>query len=130
MANSGINIKGEREILNNLTKANVNLRRALAAGLIDSTAYIESESNKIAPRKHGFLRISSFTTDIDNKREVQVGRIGYEAVYAPHVHEMPATFNYTTPRTGPKFLEKATKKTRQIRSIFVRTATRVLSSWQ
>ena len=38
-----------------------------------------------------------------------VARVGYTAKYAPYVHEMPSSFNYTKPGTGPKFLEKAIK---------------------
>lgn len=126
-----VKITGQREIAKNLVKANKQLARALRGGLISGMTYVERESNKKAPRDTGFLRISSFTTDVTKRGKVQIGRVGYDSAYAPFVHEMPESNNYTTPGTGPKFLEKAIKNNvREIITRIFRTTTRLLSSWQ
>lgn len=40
-----------------------------------------------------------------NKKGEVWGVIGYSAYYGVYVHEMPASNKWTTPGTGPKFLE-------------------------
>lgn len=124
-------VTGINTIAKNLRKADKDLLRAMRAGLIDGMAFTENKSNEIAPRDTGFLRLSSFTTDIDQNGRVQVGRVGYDSTYAPYVHEMPETNNFTTPGTGPKFLERAIKENvRALMSTMFRTMTRLLASWR
>lgn len=129
MAN--IKVVGTDKVLRNLAKANKQLTRALSAGIIDSTTFIERESNKIAPKDSGFMREqSSFTTDVNKKGSILIGRVGYDAMYAPFVHEMPESNNFTTSGSGPKFLEKTIKRRNEILKVFFNTAKRFLRKWQ
>lgn len=126
-----IKVTGSRELKKNIRKARQQMKKAFAAGLIDVTTFIEHESNKIAPRDQGDMRLSSFTTDITQKGEISIGRVGYDSPYAPFVHEMPETNNFTTPGTGPKFLEKTIKnKEKRTFRIFSKTVKRFLRAWQ
>jgi hypothetical protein len=73
--------------------------------------FIKGESVERTPHRKGVLRGSAFySTDMGAAGSGPRLRVGYTAKYAPYVHEMPEHFNYTTPGTGPKFLEKAIKQ--------------------
>ena len=45
-----------------------------------------------------------------NRVSVTVGFGGPAAPYALYVHEMPSTNNFTTPGTGPKYLERPARR--------------------
>ena len=126
-----VKVTGVKQVKANLRKSRVQLKRAISAGLIDMTTFIEHNSNKIAPREQGDMRLSSFTTDINERGEVQIGRVGYDSPYAPFVHEMPESNNFTTPGTGPKFLERTVKeKSKKALDIFFKIVTRHLKAWR
>jgi len=73
---------------------------------------IKEESLEVAPMEFGPLRDSAYA-DIEERKNGPVVRVGYTADYAPFVHEMPETNNFTTPGTGPKFLEKVVTEGRR-----------------
>jgi len=91
------------------------------AGMLEAGKFIEGESNELAPMEFGVLVNSSFTKEVIGGRQPIVA-VGYTAEYAPFVHEMPATNNFTKPGSGPKFLERAAGNTRQILAIIARRA--------
>jgi hypothetical protein len=101
-------VKGLNNILNNLNAEVAKIENGSAEGLRKATLFVEDESNEIVPQDKGVLINSSFS-GVSRLANKVIGRIGYTAKYAPHVHEMPASFNYTKIGTGPKFLEKAVK---------------------
>ncbi len=76
-------------------------------GLLAAAKFIEGESNEIVPQKFGVLIGSSFSDSGQELNGNPVARVGYTAEYAPFVHEMPESNNFTKPDTGPKFLQKA-----------------------
>ena len=104
-------IKGMKKVLKNLNKEIVNIHGKTRQGVLAAVTFIEGESNEIVPHDKGILINSSFSGV--RKRFILfgkiIGRVGYTAKYAPFVHEMPESNNFTKPDTGPKFLEKAVK---------------------
>ena len=92
----------ELDITNNLNREIKKIEGDLSKGLKAAMIFIIGEAIEMTPKEHGVLRGSAFT-DVDDRK----ARVGFTAKYAPFVHEMPTTNNFTTPDTGPKFLEKA-----------------------
>lgn len=101
-----IQIRGEKKVLKNLNRAIQKIQGNSAKGLLAAGLFVENESNEIVPHDKGVLLGTSFTSpgNVGNKPIVTVG---YTAGYAPFVHEMPESNNFTKPGTGPKFLWKA-----------------------
>jgi hypothetical protein len=123
-------VRGQSEIIQNLKQQHSILKRGLYAGVIDVSTTIENISNSNAPRETGFLRISSFSS-LPTRGEIILGRVGYTAAYAAYVHEMPGHYNYTTPGTGPKFLEKAAKNNvGLLNRTFLNTVKRFIQAWR
>lgn len=90
-------------MLENLNREVKNIEGRTAAGLLKAAIFIQGESQDMVPQDKGVLINSAFS-DVD-PLEI-VARVGYTAKYGPYVHEMPESFNYTKPGSGPKFLEK------------------------
>lgn len=122
---------GAAAIQKELRKQSSLLVRGVTAGIIDASTFIERRSNKLAPRDTGFLRISSYIVENPKMEgKLVIGRVGYSAAYAAFVHEMPESNNFTTPGTGPKFLERAVKeKPRAITRVFYNTVKRFVKAW-
>lgn len=99
-------LKGLDEVLKNLNKEIRDIEGRTAEGLLAAAVFVQGESQEDTPHRKGILVKNAFS-DVD--RQNLVARVGYTSKYAPYVHEMPASFNYTKPGTGPKFLEKAVK---------------------
>ena len=125
-------ISGRKEILKNLKKQGNLLRRGVSAGVIDVSTTVENFSNRLAPRDTNFLRISSFIVDKPNQtKDLTIGRVGYTSAYAAFVHEMPKYYNFTTPETGPKFLERSvTGNTSRLTKTFFNTVARFVAAWR
>lgn len=95
-------------VLRNLSKEISKIQNQTFVGMRKVGLFVENESNEIVPHDKGVLINSSFSaTDVTGSKIKT--RVGYTAKYAAIVHEMPKSFNYTKPGTGPKFLEKAAK---------------------
>lgn len=63
----------------------------------------------ITPMKDGHLRDSNFVEEPEINNHQVVVNFGFGGVasrYAWRVHELPERSNWTTPGTGPKYLEK------------------------
>lgn len=97
-----VTVRGEKDLMRNLNKEVKKIDGDISKGLKAAMIFIIGKAIEITPKEHGVLRGSAFTS-VDDKK----ARVGYTAKYAPFVHEMPETNNFTTPDTGPKFLEKA-----------------------
>lgn len=93
-------------------------------GLRQVGLYVENESNETVPHEYGVLINSSFSA-VGVRNNHPFVRIGYTAEYAPYVHEMPASNNFTKAGTGPKFLEKAVKENTNTILRIVQSAARV-----
>lgn len=106
MSNSKIKISGKKGVLRNLNRAIEKIEGNTFRGMLAAGLFVEGESNEIVPQKDGFLINSSFTS-IGKIAGRIIARVGYTKKYAPFVHEMPETNNFTKPGTGPKFLFKA-----------------------
>lgn len=107
----------------NLFKEIKKIKGDVRKGLRAAGNFIKAKSVEITPALTGALRGSAFvSTEGGNNPKL---RVGYTVSYAPIVHEMPETFNYSTPDTGPKFLEKAvTQNVRAILEIIKKRAQR------
>ena len=99
-------ITGLDNVLANLTKEVRKIEGRTAEGLLAAAKHVQAESQEIVPHDKGVLINTAFS-DVD--RQALIARVGYTAGYAPIVHEMPTTFNYSKPGTGPKFLERPIK---------------------
>ena len=99
-------IKGLDNVLANLNKEIKKIEGATLKGLLAAGVSIKGWSQEITPVEFGPLWNSAFS----QKSGPLSVTIGYTEKYAPFVHEAPASFNYTKPNTGPKFLEKAVKQ--------------------
>ncbi len=101
-----IKIRGEKAVLKNLNRAIVKIEGNTTKGMLAAGLFVEGESNEIVPQRLGGLINSSFTS-VGRLAKRIIVRVGYTVNYAPFVHEMPETNNFTKPGTGPKFLWKA-----------------------
>ena len=99
-------VTGLDNVLKNLNTEIRAIENRTGDGLLAAALFVQGESQEDTPQRKGVLVNSAFS-DVD--RDNLVARVGYTAKYAPYVHEMPSSFNYTKPGTGPKFLEKAIK---------------------
>lgn len=112
-----IKIRGKKNVLKNLNRAITKIEGNTAKGMLAAGLFIEGESNEIVPHDLGGLIGSSFTSAGKIGKRFVV-RIGYFIGYAPIVHEMPESNNFSKPGTGPKFLWKAvTRNTQKILKI-------------
>ena len=119
-------MKGLDEVLANLSREVQAIEGRTREGMTEVGMFIEGEAVDITPQRKGVLANSAFhDTDSGAAGSGPRVRIGYTAKYAPYGHEMPESFNYTKPGTGPKFLEKAIK--RNLRTILeiIRDSARV-----
>lgn len=115
-----INKRSERILMNNLNREIGKIEGDISKGLKAAMIFIIGEAIPMTPLEHGVLRGSAFT-DVDDQK----ARVGFTARYAPFVHEMPDTNNFTTPDTGPKFLQRAIfENTRTIINIIKKRARR------
>ena len=113
-----IKIRGKKQVLSNLNRAISKIEGNTAKGMLAAGLFIEGESNEIVPHDKGGLINSSFTSGPAIIAKRIIVRIGYLIGYAPFVHEMPLSNNFTKAGTGPKFLWKAaTKNSKKILQI-------------
>lgn len=79
---------------------------------------IFKRSQELVPYETGNLRKSGAVKNKKNGTANFTATIEYVAPYAFEVHEFPESFKYTTPGTGPKYLQRAVDEaTPQIRQI-------------
>lgn len=97
-------VSGLSNVLNNYKKTVKSIINSSSKETKKIALRIEADSNEIVPKKFGVLVNSSFTSFNPFTRKATVG---YTANYVGFVHEMPESYNYTSPGTGPKFLTKA-----------------------
>jgi hypothetical protein len=97
-------LTGLNEVMRNLNREIQNIEGDIDDGLLAAAIFIEGESKEIVPHDQGNLIGTSFARV---NRRTHVATVGYTADYAAYVHEMPRTFNYTKPGTGPKFLQRS-----------------------
>ena len=115
-----VKVRGEAEVMRNLNREIGKIQGDICKGLKAAMNFIQGESVENTPKDLGVLRGSVFNDVSDSK-----ARVGYTAKYAPFVHEMPDTNNFTTPDTGPKFLQNAIfRNTKQIINIIAKRAKR------
>lgn len=113
--------KGLAEVTRNLNREIAGIEGRSRDGLHLAGLFVQSEAIPITPHSGqagGTLRNSAFTDTTAKSVRPIVTRVGFTALYAAFVHEMPASFNFTSPGTGPKFLQKAiSRNTREILNI-------------
>jgi hypothetical protein len=95
-----------QEVMTNLNREIKKIEGATLEGLVAAGQFVKAESVDITPAEFGNLRNSAGSKPIG---PLSVA-VYYTQSYAPYVHEMPEHNNYTTPGTGPKFLERAVKE--------------------
>lgn len=101
-----VQIRGQRQVLRNLNRQISMIKGRTVKGLLAAGLFVENESNKTVPQDKGVLLGSSFTKP-GSVGGNPIVNVGYTAKYAPFVHEMPASNNFSKTGTGPKFLLNA-----------------------
>lgn len=102
-------IRGLRSTLRNMAVLGGKAEKNFGQGLLGEADRILAKSEPLVPVDENILRT---TGRVEGPRaaagyyKVWVKYGGGPAPYAPYVHEMPETYNFTKPGTGPKFLEK------------------------
>lgn len=120
----GLRVTGEKEILRNLNKAIEGINGDIEGGLLAAAKFVQGEAQQTTPWEFSVLVNSAFS-GVGRIGKRIIARIGYTARYAPFVHEMPETNNFSKPGTGPKFLENAVvKNTKVILEIIKKRAKR------
>lgn len=97
-------VRGLENVLKNLRKTINSIVNSSDKAMMKVALRIEADSNEYVPKKFGVLVNSSFATFHKIRRKAEVG---YAANYVGYVHEMPEDYNFTSPGTGPKFLQRA-----------------------
>lgn len=77
------------------------------AAIAGAALFIKAESQKICPVDTANLIGGAYADIISETPNVVTSEIGYQAFYAPFVHEAPETTNWQKPAAENKFLEKA-----------------------
>lgn len=116
--------RGLKTVLANLNKEVRKIQGDTLIGVRKAALFIEGESNEIVPQRLGPLINSSFS-DAERQGNRSVGRVGYTVKYAPFVHEMPTSFNFTKPGTGPKFLQKPIAQNHDMILNIIQKATKI-----
>ena len=93
-----VRVTGEAELLRKLQREVKNIRTDEIRALDDVTRFVKSEAVNLAPVEFGVLRNSAFNVVFMRMKKV-IGRVGFTADYAGHVHEMPMK-NQGAPRKG------------------------------
>lgn len=109
----GVTVTGTDKVLKNLNSELSKIKTVTKARLFACGLLVKGRAVKITPIKTGNLRGSAYVTPVEETARGGVVEIGYTAYYAPYVHEMPVSYNYTKSGTGPKFLEKALRESRK-----------------
>jgi hypothetical protein len=109
----GVTVTGTDKVLKNLNSELSKIKMVTKARLYTCGLLVKGRSVKITPIKYGNLRGSAYVTPVEETARGATVEIGYTAYYAPYVHEMPTTYNYTKAGTGPKFLEKALRESKK-----------------
>lgn len=103
------------KLSSNFLKYLVNLDKAVKKGTADWEKLVKASSQELTPKDTGALR-ESYLASIEPKVGLGVkytikygnGLVGDSGKnYAAEVHEWPDDKNWTTPGTGPRFLERA-----------------------
>ncbi len=106
-------VRGLPAVLKNLNRQIAKIEGRTGKGLLAAALFVKGEAQEITPQKTGVLINSAFASSaMVNKQPV--ARVGYTAKYAPFVHEMPESNNFTKPDTGPKYLQKAVFNNQQV----------------
>lgn len=102
-------IKGTEQIIKNLNKEITNINNIITKKTMDKViSFIIEKARPLTPYKTGYLR-RSYSKTIEKRMNAIIGTILNTAPYALYVHEMSEYRNFTTPGTGPKFLEDVIK---------------------
>jgi hypothetical protein len=99
-------LKGLGEVMRNLNRQIKDVNSRSKKGLKKAAIFIQGESQEVVPHEFGVLINTAFNSADDGIGSGPRARVGYTAEYAPFVHEMPSTNNFTKTGTGPKFLQK------------------------
>lgn len=89
----------------NWQRASSRVIEANKEGMRSAVRFIKPKILRVTPEDRGPLR-RSFKYRIQNTATGIELKLYFTADYAAFVHEMPPTYNFTTPGTGPKFLQR------------------------
>lgn len=108
-----VKVTGTKELSALLNQLGASAPRAMGQCLRREGERLLKISVPMTPLRYGPLRASGRVDGPNFSGHnvwVTVGYGGPAVDYALFVHEMPDTYNFTTPGTGPKYLENAAKE--------------------
>ena len=121
-------VTGQKEVLGNITKQLEDIKgRISKKGMHTVLLLLKAECQKVTPvgpgrktqaahKEEGILQhtgtgnlVNSYSIDVRENLSGVEGILANHASYALYVHEMPVTYNFNKPGTGPKFMEGPTR---------------------
>lgn len=105
MSGMQISFKGIRTMSSKLRQLKADIRRRGLVAVRVGNEFLISKMIPVTPMRTGRLR-KSFENHVSAGAYAVYGKIENTAPYASYVHEMPEATNWTTPGTGPKFMER------------------------
>ena len=105
-------LSGVRGVKSRISMVGRQTRANAKVGMDAAMQMLKDQVIQVTPRKTGKLRAGIFV-----RTEVSLfgvrGIIENVVEYSSWVHEMPEWYNWTTPGTGPKFIEKPLNENRE-----------------
>ena len=89
------------------------VRRRAMGGVAEGANLVLLAAQPKTPMREGLLRASLFALIPTVEGREIVSGVGTNLVYAAYQHELPASANFTTAGTGPKYLENAMDEQRE-----------------
>ena len=100
-----VEFKGKRVVMGRLRHQINRIKGDARIGLLAAGIFVKTESQKVAPHDKGVLINSAYVGNARIAGQKQFVEVGYTAKYAPFVHEMPDSTNWSKQGTGAKFLQ-------------------------
>lgn len=114
-------VKGMAKVLSNFRKEVADMELGSRKGLQEVGRLMKPIVIAVTPMDENKLRKKFFFRTKVKKSSVTLN-FGNSSFYAPFVHEMPKTNNWTTPGAGPKFITGPFNKKRRLIQRTVRKA--------
>jgi len=105
-------LTGMATVIKNMTAEMQRVQERTRGGMHRAVLTVKRASMKQTPVDTGNL-MHSHDTEVFSQGMTIIGEIRVTADYAVYVHEMPESYNFRRPGSGPKFLEKALYENQQ-----------------
>jgi crotonobetainyl-CoA:carnitine CoA-transferase CaiB-like acyl-CoA transferase len=101
----GFEIQGHLELRKGLERMRGRMLDTVAKEMDKGMMNVEARSKPVTPLRYGLLRAATYTTPARAEGGAITASIYNNQFYAKYVHERKGLIHWTTPGTGPKFIE-------------------------